>query len=59
MIVSGNPLDPLGGTKKDYQYITTKDVWISKEEYERLRPENKDDHGKLDRKSLKSLMRKK
>ena len=49
MIVSGNPLDPLGGTKKDYQYITTKDVWISKEEYERLRPENKDDHGKLDR----------
>ena len=49
MIVSGNPLDPLGGTKKDYQYITTKDVWISREEYERLRPENKDDHGNLDR----------
>ena len=49
MIVSGNPLDPLGGTKKDYQYITTKDVWISREEYERLRPENKDDHGNLER----------
>ena len=49
MIVSGNPLDPLGGTKKDYQYITTKDVWISREEYEKLRPENKDDHGNLDR----------
>ena len=49
MIVSGNPLDPLGVTKKDYQYITTKDVWISREEYERLRPENKDDHGNLDR----------
>ena len=49
MIVSGNPLDPLGGTKKDYQYITTKDVWISREEYERLRPEIKDDHGNLDR----------
>jgi len=49
MIVSGNPLDPLGGTKKDYQYITTKDVWISREEYERLSPDNKDDHGHLDR----------
>jgi hypothetical protein len=50
IIVSGDPLDPLGSNiQKDYQYITTKDVWISKEEYERLRPENKDDHGKLDR----------
>ena len=49
MIVSGNPLDPLGGTKKDYQYITTKDVWISREEYERLRPENKDEIEPLDK----------
>jgi hypothetical protein len=50
MIVSGNPLDPLDrNIKKDFQYITTKDVWISREEYERLRPENKDDHGNLDR----------
>ena len=49
MIVSGNPLDPLGGTKKDYQYITTKDVWISREEYERLRPENKDEIELLDK----------
>ena len=49
MIVYGNSHDSLGGTKKDYQYITTKDVWISREEYERLRPENKDDHGNLDR----------
>jgi hypothetical protein len=50
IIVSGDPLDPLGSNiQKDYQYITTKDVWISKEEYERLRLENKDDHGKLDR----------
>ena len=49
MIVSGNPLDPLGDTKKDYQYITTKDVWISREEYERLRPENKDEIEPLDK----------
>ena len=37
--------DPLSG----YQNITTKDVWISREEYERLSPDNKDDHGHLDR----------
>jgi len=49
MIVYGNSHDSLGGTKKDYQYITTKDVWISREEYERLSPDNKDDHGHLDR----------
>ena len=50
MIVSGNPLDPQGSNiKKDYQYITTKDVWISKEEYERLRPENKDEIEPLDK----------
>ena len=50
IIVSGDPLDPLGSNiQKDYQYITIKDVWISREEYERLRPENKDDHGNLDR----------
>ncbi len=50
IIVSGDPLDPLGSNiQKDYQYITIKDVWISREEYERLRPENKDDHGNLER----------
>ena len=49
MIVSGNPLDPLGGTKKDYQYITTKDVWISREEYERLNHQNKDGIEPLDK----------
>ena len=50
IIVSGDPLDPLGSNiQKDYQYITIKDVWISREEYERLRLENKDDHGNLDR----------
>ena len=42
-------LDPLDDPLSGYQNITTKDVWISKEEYERLRPENKDDHGHLDR----------
>ncbi|MBL6992146.1 MAG: hypothetical protein ISR65_20345 [Bacteriovoracaceae bacterium] len=41
IIVSGDPLDPLGSNiQKDYQYITTKDVWVSREEYERLRSEN-------------------
>ena len=50
IIVSGDPLDPLGSNiQKDYQYITIKDVWISREEYERLRLENKDDHGNLER----------
>ena len=49
MIVYGNSHDSLGGTKKDYQYITTKDVWISREEYERLRPENKDEIEPLDK----------
>ena len=50
IIVSGDPLDPLGSNiQQDYQYITIKDVWISREEYERLRPENKDDHGHLNR----------
>ena len=42
-------LDPLDDPLSGYQNITTKDVWISREEYERLRPENKDDHGNLDR----------
>ncbi len=50
IIVSGDIFDPVGSNiQKDYQYITTKDVWVSREEYERLRPENKDDHGNLDR----------
>ena len=49
IIVSGDPLDPLGGTKKDYQYITTKDVWISREEYERLNHQNKDGIEPLDK----------
>ena len=50
IIVSGDPLDPLGSNiQKDYQYITIKDVWISREEYERLRPENKDEIEPLDK----------
>jgi hypothetical protein len=41
IIVSGDIFDPVGSNiQKDYQYITTKDVWVSREEYERLRPEN-------------------
>ena len=42
-------LDPLVDPLSGYQNITTKDVWISREEYERLSPDNKDDHGHLDR----------
>jgi hypothetical protein len=42
-------LDPLDDPLSGYQNITTKDVWISREEYERLSPDNKDDHGHLDR----------
>ena len=42
-------LDPLADPLSGYQNITTKDVWISREEYERLSPDNKDDHGHLDR----------
>ena len=42
-------LDPLDDPFSGYQNITTKDVWISREEYERLSPDNKDDHGHLDR----------
>ena len=50
IIVSGDPLDPLGSNiQKDYQYITIKDVWISREEYERLSPENKDEIEPLDK----------
>ena len=50
IIVSGDPLDPVGSNiQKDYQYITTKDVWISREEYERLRPENNDEIEPLDK----------
>ena len=50
IIVSGDPLDPLGSNiQKDYQYITIKDVWISREEFERLSRESKDDHGNLHR----------
>ena len=42
-------LDPLDDPLSGYQNITTKDVWISREEYERLRPENKDEIGPLDK----------
>jgi hypothetical protein len=50
MIVSGHPLDPPDrNIKKDYQYITTKDVWISREEYERLNHQNKDEIEPLDK----------
>ena len=50
IIVSGDPLDPLGSNiQKDYQYITTKDVWISREEYERLNHQNKDGIEPLDK----------
>ena len=50
MIVSGNPPDPLDrNIKKDYQYITTKDVWISREENERLNHQNKDGIEPLDK----------
>ena len=50
MIVSGNPLDPVGSNiQKDYQYITIKDVWISREEYERLNHQNKDEIEPLDK----------
>ena len=50
IIVSGDPLDPLGSNiQKDYQYITIKDVWISREEYERLNHQNKDGIEPLDK----------
>ncbi len=46
-------LDPLDSSVDDpfigFQFITIKDVWISREEYERLSPDNRDDHGHLDR----------
>ena len=46
-------LDPLDSSVDDpfigFQFITIKDVWISREEFERLSTENKDDHGNLDR----------
>ena len=49
IIVSGDIFDPVGSNiQKDYQYITTKDVWVSREEYERLSPDNKDDHEHFD-----------
>ncbi len=44
-------LDPLDSSVDDsfigFQFITTKDVWISMEEYERLSRESKDDHGNI------------
>ena len=49
MIVSGNSHDSLDGIHKDYQYITTKDVWISREEYERLNPQKIDEIEQLDK----------
>ena len=48
-------LDPLDDPLSGYQNITTKDVWISREEYERLSPDNKDDHGHLDRNTVENF----
>ena len=52
-------LDPLDSSVDDpfigFQFITIKDVWISKEEYERLSPDNKDDHGHLDRNTVENF----
>jgi hypothetical protein len=42
-------LDPLSDPLSGYQNITIKNVWILREEYERLRPENKDEIGPLDK----------
>ena len=46
-------LDPLDSSVDDpfigFQFITIKDVWISREEYERLSPDNKDEIGPLDK----------
>ena len=52
-------LDPLDSSVDDpfigFQFITIKDVWISREEYERLSPDNKDDHGHLDRNTVENF----
>ena len=46
-------LDPLDSSIDDpfigFQFITIKDVWISREEYERLSPDNKDEIEPLDK----------
>jgi len=42
-------LDPLSDPLSGYQNITIKNVWILREEYERLRPENKDEIWPLDK----------